>query len=198
MTSRERVRAAIRHEQPDLLPLDVGSTLVTGIRASAYARLKRALGIGGGVTRVYDPFQMLAEVEDTVKEALGVDTYGLQLPTTVFGYRNEHWKPFRMFDGTDVEISGHFAYGVLPNGDIVQYPRGDRSAPPSGRMPKDGYHFDAIVRQDPIDESKLDAHADERLLLRLPYPLPAWGRSYSPSPRSCGCSSAWTAGCSAR
>ena len=40
MTSRERVRTALRHEQPDRVPLDLGSTLVTGIQAGAYARLK--------------------------------------------------------------------------------------------------------------------------------------------------------------
>jgi uroporphyrinogen-III decarboxylase len=28
--------------------------------------------------------------------------------------------------------------------------------PPSGRMPKDGYFFDAIIRQQPIDEDQLD------------------------------------------
>ncbi len=156
MTSRERVRKAIRHEQPDRVPLDLGSTLVTGIQAVAYARLKKAMGITGGVTRVYDPFQMLAEVEEPVKKALGVDTCGIQLPTTVFGYRNENWKKFTLFDGTEVEISGHFEYDVLPNGDIVQYPKGDRSAPPSGRMPKDGYYFDTIVRQEPIVEEELD------------------------------------------
>jgi hypothetical protein len=156
MTSRERVRKSIRHEQPDRVPLDLGSTLVTGIAASAYARLKKALGITGGVTRVYDPFQMLAEVEDSVKKVLGVDTFGIQLPTTIFGYRNESWKKFTMFDGTEVEISGHFEYDVLPNGDIVQYPKGDRSVPPSGHMPKGGFYFDAIVRQEPIDEEKLD------------------------------------------
>jgi len=156
MTSRERVRKAIHHQQPDRPPLDLGSTLVTGIQASAYAKLKKALGIPGGTVRVYDPYQMLAEVEDTVKKALGVDTYGIQLPTTMFGYRNEKWKPFRMFDGTEVEVSGHFEYDVLPNGDIVQYPKGDRSAPPSGHMPKDGYYFDTIVRQEPIVEESLD------------------------------------------
>jgi hypothetical protein len=156
MTSRERVRKAIHHEQPDRPPLDLGSTLVTGIQASAYARLKKALGITSGSIRVYDPFQMLAEVEEPVKKSLGVDTFGIQLPTTFFGYRNENWKPFTMFDGTEVLMSGHFTFDVLPNGDIVQYPKGDRSAPPSGRMPKDGYYFDAIVRQEPIDEARLD------------------------------------------
>jgi hypothetical protein len=156
MTSRERVRKAIHHEQPDRVPLDLGSTLVTGIQASAYARLKKALGITSGVTRVYDPFQMLAEVEEPLKKALGVDTFGIQLPTNIFGYRNENWKKFTMFDGTEVEVPGGFEYDVLPNGDIVQYPRGDRSAPPSGRMPKDGYYFDSIVRQEPIEEATLD------------------------------------------
>jgi hypothetical protein len=156
MTSRERVRKAIHHEQPDRVPIDLGSTLVTGIQASAYARLKKAIGITSGVTRVYDPFQMLAEVEEPVKKALGVDTFGIQLPTNMFGYRNENWKEFTMFDGTKVEVPGRFEYDVLPNGDIVQYPKGDRSAPPSGRMPKDGFYFDSIVRQEPIDEAKLD------------------------------------------
>jgi len=99
---------------------------------------------------------MLAEVEEQVKKRLGIDTYGIQLPVTTFGYKNENWKPFRMFDGTEVLMSGHFEYTVLDNGDIVQYPKGDRSAPPSGRMPKDGFYFDNIVRQEPIDESKLD------------------------------------------
>ncbi|HEY9594810.1 MAG TPA: uroporphyrinogen decarboxylase family protein [Spirochaetia bacterium] len=156
MTSRERLRKAIHHEQPDRPPLDLGSTLVTGIQASAYAKLKQALGITGGGVRVYDPFQMLAEVEEPVKKALGVDTFGIQLPTNMFGYRNEGWKPFRMFDGTEVEVPGRFETDTLPDGSIVQYPKGDRTAPPSGRMPKDGFYFDTIIRQEPIDESRLD------------------------------------------
>jgi len=156
MISRERVKLAINHQEADRIPLDLGSTLVTGIQASIYAKLKNALGISKGLTKVYDPFQMLAEVEDEVKQLLGVDTYGIQLPVTLFGYRNENWKKFKMFDGTEVLISGNFEYDVLENGDIVQYPKGDRSAPPSGKMPKGGYYFDVIARQEPIDESKLD------------------------------------------
>ncbi len=147
---------ALSHREPDRPPLDLGSTLVTGIHVSAYARLKKALGLGTGVCRVYDPFQMLGQVEEPVKKALGVDTFGIELPTTIFGYRNENWKRFTLFDGTEVEISGHFEYDVLPSGDIVQYPKGDRSAAPSGKMPKGGFYFDSIVRQEPIDEARLD------------------------------------------
>lgn len=156
MTSRERVRLAIHHREPDRVPIDLGSTLVTGIQAGIYAKLKKALGVTSGAVRVYDPYQMLAEVEEEMKKVLHVDTVGIQLPTTIFGYKNENWKPFKMFDGTEVLISGHFEYDVLPNGDIVQYPKGDRSAPPSGKMPNGGYYFDTIVRQEPIDESKLN------------------------------------------
>ncbi len=47
MTSRERVRRAIDHQEPDRVPLDLGSTLVTGIAASVYAKLKKTLGIEG-------------------------------------------------------------------------------------------------------------------------------------------------------
>jgi uroporphyrinogen-III decarboxylase len=156
MTSRYRVQAALEHREPDRVPVDLGSSLVTGIQASAYAKLKEALGIRGGEVRVYEPFQMLAEVEEPVRKALGVDVVGIMLPYTIFGYKNENWKPFRLFDGTDVLVSEHFVSDVLPNGDMVQYPGGDRSAPPSGRMPKDGFYFDAIVRQEPIDEASLN------------------------------------------
>lgn len=156
LTSRDRVRFALNHQQPDRVPVDLGSTLVTGIQASAYAVLKRTLQISEGAVKVYDPFQMLAEVSERVKDRFSVDTYGIQLPVNIFGYRNENWKPFRIFDETEILMPGNFQYDVLDNGDIVQYPRGDRSALPSGKMPKDGYYFDVIVRQLPIEEGKLD------------------------------------------
>ncbi|MBN2552434.1 MAG: methyltransferase [Spirochaetales bacterium] len=156
MTSRERVRLTLEHHEPDRVPVDLGSSLVTGIQASAYAGLKKALGISQGEIRVYEPFQMLAEVEEPVRRALGVDVYGIMLPVTIFGYKNENWKPFRLFDGTEVRVSEHFVWDELPGGDLVQYPQGDRSFPPSGRMPRDGFYFDAIVRQEPIDDARLD------------------------------------------
>jgi len=156
MTSRERVQLTLAHEEPDRVPLDLGSSLVTGIQASAYAGVKKALGISQGEVRVYEPFQMLAEVEEPVRRALGVDVCGITLPDTIFGYKNENWKPFRLFDSTEVRVSEHFVWDELANGDLVQYPQGDRSLPPSGRMPKDGFYFDAIVRQEPIDDERLD------------------------------------------
>ena len=42
------------------------------------------------------------------------------------------------------------------NGDIYIYPEGDMNVPPSGKMPAGGYYFDSIIRQEPIDEDKLN------------------------------------------
>ena len=45
MTSRERIIASINHIQPDKVPIDLGSSTVTGISAIAYNKLKKHLGI---------------------------------------------------------------------------------------------------------------------------------------------------------
>jgi len=42
------------------------------------------------------------------------------------------------------------------NGDTLLYPQGDDSVAPSAKMPKAAYFFDAVNRQEPLDESKLD------------------------------------------
>jgi hypothetical protein len=53
-------------------------------------------------------------------------------------------------------VPGDFNTVPEPNGDILMYPEGDHSVPPSGRMPKGGFYFDSIVRQEPIDDDKLN------------------------------------------
>ena len=156
MNSRERIRAALNHERPDRCPVDLGSTYVTGIAASAYYELREALGLPAGRPRVYEVMQMLALVEDDVLDALGVDTVGLYLPKTSFGFPQADWKGWTLFDGTPVSVPGGFNTDPDENGDILLYPGGDRSALASGRMPKGGYYFDSIVRQGPVDEEDLD------------------------------------------
>jgi hypothetical protein len=74
----------------------------------------------------------------------------------MFGFRNENWKPWTTFDGTPVLVPEAFNTEPEPNGDILMYPEGDKSVPPSGRMPAGGFYFDAIVRQPPIDDDTLD------------------------------------------
>jgi len=54
MTPRERVLAAVNHQEPDRVPIDQGSMRSSGIMAIAYNRLKKHLGVTGGETFVYD------------------------------------------------------------------------------------------------------------------------------------------------
>jgi len=63
-TSRERVKLALNHKETDRVPIDLGSTLVTGIQASIYSKLKNTLEIKGGNVKVYDPFYSASEIED--------------------------------------------------------------------------------------------------------------------------------------
>ncbi|MDI7277304.1 MAG: uroporphyrinogen decarboxylase family protein [Anaerolineae bacterium] len=156
MNPRERIRAAIEHRRPDRVPLDLGGTSVTGIVATACARLRDALGLEPLPPRVFDPFLMLAEVEDDLRLLLGIDTVPLRLPTNRFGIRNAGWKPWRLWDGTEVMVAGGFNVTEAENGDLLAYPGGDTTLAPSARMPKGGYYFDAILRQEPIDEDHLD------------------------------------------
>lgn len=158
MNSRQRVEAALNHRQPDLVPLDLGASAVTGMHVSSVYHLRQTLGLDsvGTPVKVTEPYQMLGEIKPDLIDALGVDVIGLGGRRTMFGFENKDWKPWTLFDGTPVLVPAAFNTEPEPNGDILMYPEGDRSAPPSGRMPRGGFYFDTIVRQDPIDDDKLN------------------------------------------
>jgi hypothetical protein len=156
MTSKERVLASLNHRQPDGVPVDFGSTAVTGIHVNAIAGLRVHYGLEKRPVKVYEPYQMLGLIDEDLKTIMGIDVDGIPAPETLFGFRNENWKPYRLDSGLEVLVSEHFRTTRDANGDTLIYPKGDTSAPPSGRMPKDGFFFDTIVRQEPIDEDRLD------------------------------------------
>ena len=157
MTPKARLLSSLNHKQPDRVCVDFGSTLVTGIAASTVSKLRKAvLGEGDYRVKVIEPYQMLGEVDEKLREALGVDVVGVIPPVTMFGFENKDWKPFTLFDGTDVLVPGEFNVKPTRDGGWYIYPEGDTSAKASGRMPKDGFYFDAIPRQEPIEEDKLD------------------------------------------
>jgi hypothetical protein len=157
MTGRERLVAALNHRQPDRVPIDFGGTAVTGIHVSALTRLRRAVtGDAAWRVKVIEPYQMLGDVDPVLRDALGIDVTALPTRRTLFGFENDGWKPFTLFDGTEVLVPAQF--NVTPDGEggWLIHPEGDTAAPASGRMPRNGHFFDAIVRQPPIDEEKLD------------------------------------------
>ena len=156
MTSRERVQAALEHREPDRVPIDMGSSFVTGIVVTTYAKLRRKLGLNHTPPKVNDLLQMLAEVELPMLEKLGLDVIALFPRGRFFGNPAGNWKPWTTFDGTEVLVPGGFRYRTDDRGGLLLSPGGDTSKPPSGRMPKDGYYFDIIVRQEPLDWDRLD------------------------------------------
>ncbi len=154
MDAKQRVMTALAHREPDAVPMDFGATATTGIAASVVHRLREALGLGG-VVKVVEPYQVLGEVGADLRQALGIDVAGVAKSKNMFGFPNADWRPWRLFDGTPVLVPGLFNTDPDENGDILMFPEGDRTAPPSGRMPCGGYYFDAIVRQPPIDDAAL-------------------------------------------
>jgi hypothetical protein len=158
MNSRERVSLSLNHKEPDHLPVDLGGSAVTGMHVNTIYGVRQALKLDppGTPVKVVEPYQMLGEVAPDLMDALGIDVVGLGKPANMFGYRNEGWKPWTTPQGVPVLVPEGFNTDPEPNGDVFMYPEGDKSAPPSGRMPQGGFYFDTIIRQEPIDDDHLN------------------------------------------
>ena len=158
MTPRERIQSACAHQQPDKLPVDFGGGFQTGIHVSIVYKLRQAFGLDrpGTPVKVVEIYQMLGEVAPDLQAALGVDTVCLHGTGTMFGFPQTGFKEWQLADGTPVLVPGDFNTQYEPNGDLLQWPANDRSVPPSGRMPAGGHFFDAIIRQEPVDDAKLN------------------------------------------
>ena len=158
MNSRQRIQIALNHQQPDRVPLDLGGSATSGMHASSVYKLRQALHLDppGTPVKVVEPYQILGEIKSDLMEALGVDVVSLPGPRNMFGFSNQGWKSWTLFDGTPVWVPAAFNTELEPDGSLLMYPEDDRSVPPSGKMPAGGFYFDSLIRQPPIDEAKLD------------------------------------------
>lgn len=101
MTPRERVLAALNHEQPDRVPIDLSGHRSSGIAAIAYRKLRSALGLPERTIRVYDPVQQLAIVDEDVLQRFGVDTIEMGRG---FAQEDEHWADWTLPDGSPCQM----------------------------------------------------------------------------------------------
>lgn len=152
MTSRERILCALNHKEADRIPLDFGSVTVTGMHYSCVAALREYYGLEKHPIKVFEPCQMLGLIEDDLKEALGIDTEGVFSRTNMFGIRNTDWREWKQDNGDVVLVAGGLNTTEDTHGNHYIHPCGDTSAPACAKMPKNGYYFDAISRQDPFDD----------------------------------------------
>lgn len=126
------------------------------MHAKSIEGLREYYGLEYRPVKVARPYQMLGEIEEDLLDIMGVDVLGVKSSRNEYGIENKNWKEFETFWGQVVLVPGEFNTTTDDNGDLLIYPQGDTSAPPSGRMPVSGYFFDTIIRQSPLDESKLD------------------------------------------
>jgi uroporphyrinogen decarboxylase len=143
MNSRERIIAAVRHQPVDRVPVDFGGTRQSGISVWAYIRLRERLGLGNArLPRIFDTYQMLAEIEQDVAERFGADCVGLNRPAVAFGIRNENWKPFTFPVGLCAEVPGGFSPEPDGKGGLVLKRNGEDIA----AMPRTGFYFDRFEK----------------------------------------------------
>jgi len=154
-SSKYNFERTINHKQPEKVVVDFGSTSVTGIHVRVVEKLREYFGLEKRPVKVTEPFQMLGEIDDELIREMNIDVIGLYGENNMFGIPNRDWKLHKTFWGQEVLFPGQFNYTYNSNGDILIHAGGDVSVPASAMMPKTGYFFDAIDRQEPIDDSKL-------------------------------------------
>jgi hypothetical protein len=160
MTSRERVQKAVNFQVPDRVPIDLGGMKASGIAATAYARFKRLLGIGGP-TRVLDPRFMIAAVDEEALRAVHGDVLPVDLSGIAAAARPDRdWVRQAAFDGTPLLFPPDFRLRVDSDGSWIMLDA--QGADTSFRMPKGGYYFDdtAFNRGGRIDPAKFRPPSD--------------------------------------
>ncbi len=105
MTSRERILAAINHQQPDSVPVDMSATPSSGISAIAYSNLINHLGRKDLPVQIYDVVQQLAQPDLTILDQFGVDV--LDIGRT-FNDQPSDWAPVTMANGAYAFYPGWF------------------------------------------------------------------------------------------
>jgi hypothetical protein len=155
MNGREKVNRALAHSSGPV-PIDFGGGPTSGIHCSVVENLRQYYGLPYAPVKVHEPFQMLGYIDDDLKEVMSIDVEPLWNPYTMFGFMNHHWKEWKTPWGQKVLVSEDFRTSEDEVGNVYLYPAGDASVSPSGKMPNNGFFFDALVRQPPIDEDNLD------------------------------------------
>lgn len=131
MTSRERVITALKHEEPDRVPLDLGGTESSSFTGIAYNNFRKYLKLDPSKTQIYDLYQQISKIDDDIREMFGVDTVPLLMEP-------RRWKQFPLTDGSSCEIPEKWD-PVEKEGDLVVY---DKEGNITARMPKQGYYFE--------------------------------------------------------
>jgi uroporphyrinogen decarboxylase len=150
MTSRERVLAALNHEEPNKIPIDLSGHRSSGISAILYPQLRSFLGLPPRTVRVYDLIQQLAIVDDDVLELFGVDTVELGRG---FALRDEDWAEWVLPDGTPCQVPVWF----VPEREETRWVLRAKSGREIATMPDGALYFEQSYYPFWDGEEDLDA-----------------------------------------
>ena len=108
MNARELVVSTLNHQQNTRVPLDFGSTAVTGMHISCISDLRDYYGLPKRPVKMYEPYQNLGLIEEDLAQAIGIDVAGVTTRTTMFGFENKNWKEYRLDSGLEVLVAEDF------------------------------------------------------------------------------------------
>jgi uroporphyrinogen-III decarboxylase len=147
MTSRERVLRAVRFQETDRVPIDLGAMKASTISVKAYNQIKEKLGLQTP-TRIWDPKFMIASVEEAVRQRFHLDVVPLDVSSALHDLApDSQWTPHTLYEGAE----GLFPPGVQVNKDSEGrwMLLDDNGKPTSFRMPRGGYYFDDMAFNPP-------------------------------------------------
>lgn len=154
--SRDKVRCALNHQNAGSIPVDFGSTAVTGIHCRIVEALRNYYGLAPRPVKIVDAFQMLGEIDAELAEKIGVDCIGIGGPKDIFDLDTTRMHEQTTPWGQRVLVPEAMDLTPDMRGDVYVYAGGDQNYPPSAVMPKGCYFINAIERQQPIEEDRLD------------------------------------------
>ncbi|MBD3353181.1 MAG: methyltransferase [Candidatus Lokiarchaeota archaeon] len=139
MSSRDRVRCTLEHEEPDRIPVDFGTSGTTSLSAIAYYNLKKFLGKSCNLVKIYDVIQQLAVMEPEMFDYFCVDVVDVD---SLFLKYDTDWYNAKLNNGIRIQYPSWFK-PVKEEDDSfsIYHEDGTKIA----RMPKTGHFFDQIT-----------------------------------------------------
>jgi len=164
MNGRERLRAAIAHQESDKVPVDMGATPSSGISAIAYSNLLEYSRLGGS-TDIYDVVQQLAQPSDAFLDRFGIDVVDIG---RAFDTEDKDWYGVTMANGKPARYPAWFQPEAQKTGGwAARHADGTSIA----RMPEGSAFYDQTcfpyLDEYPSDYKDLDRAMDKVLWSHL-------------------------------
>lgn len=147
MEPREKILAALKHEESNRIPRDLGGTESSGITAYALNNLHKHLHLSAEI-KIFDPYQYVAYAGDELSSKFGIDTTNLTREP-------KHWVKQRNQHGFEVMLPGKWTEEISENGETMIR---DASGEITAWRPQNGYYFDPVnpPLQNIVNSAELD------------------------------------------